>query len=66
MTAQTRWDHQPDVTAWIEACRLNIARGLGAHASEPGVGDAIGVYLTHANAAVENLARLGAVTTSAR
>lgn len=65
MTAQMRWDRQPDVTAWIDGCRLNLAKGLGAHAGEPGVGDAIGVYLTNAEAALENLVRLGAEVRSA-
>jgi hypothetical protein len=60
MTAQMRWDQQPDITAWIEGCRLNVAGGLGRHAGEPGVGDAIGRYLTNAEAAVENLTRLDA------
>lgn len=62
MTAQMRWDQQPDVTAWAEGCRLNVAAGLGAHAGEPGVGDAIGRYLMNAGPAVENLARLYAET----
>ena len=58
LTSQMRWDQEPDVTAWIESCRLNIASGLGAHAAEPGVGAAIGVYLMNAQAATENLRRL--------
>ena len=58
MTAQMRWDQQPDIAAWAEGCRLNVAAGLGAHAGEPGVGDAIGRYLMNAEAAVHNLAKL--------
>lgn len=58
MTAQMRWDQQPDIAAWAEGCRLNIAAGLGAHAAEPGVGDAIGRYLMNAEAAVQNLGKL--------
>lgn len=64
MTAQMRWDQHRDVTAWIEGCRLNLASGLGAHASEPGVGDAIGVYLMNAQAAVDNLTRLNEAAAS--
>ncbi|MDP1818880.1 MAG: NAD(P)-binding protein [Acidimicrobiales bacterium] len=60
MTAQMRWDQHRDVTAWAEGCRLNVAAGLGAHAGEPGVGDAIGKYLMYAGAAIENLAKLHA------
>jgi hypothetical protein len=63
MTAQARWDQDADITAWIEGCRLNVAGGLGAHAGEPGVGDAIGRYLMNAGAAIENLARLYADAT---
>lgn len=58
MTAQSRWDRTPDVAAWAEGCRLNIASGLVAHAGEPGVGDALGAYLTNAEAAIENLGNL--------
>lgn len=58
LTAQFRWDQEPDVASWIEGSRLNISAGLGAHAAEPGVGDAIGRYLTHAGGALDNLARL--------
>lgn len=24
LTAQSRWDHQPDIAAWAGSCRLNI------------------------------------------
>lgn len=64
MTAQMRWDQQPDITAWIEGCRLNIADGLGRHAGEPGVADAIGVYLMNAAAAIDNLAKLHTAASS--
>ncbi len=58
MAAQARWDQTPDVASWAEGCRLNIASGLVGHAGEPGVGDALGTYLTNADAAIENLAQL--------
>lgn len=60
MTAQAAWDGQPDVAAWVEGCRLNLASGLFDHASDPGVGDALGKYLTHYGAAIDNLAKLQA------
>jgi hypothetical protein len=60
MTAQRAWDQSPDVTAWIEGCRLNIASGVLGHAGEPEVGDAFGKYLAHSDPAIENLAALGA------
>ena len=58
MTAQARWDQTPDVAAWAEGCRLNIASGLLGHAGEPGVGEALGTYVANAPAAIENLAKL--------
>ena len=60
MLATAAWDQAPDVAAWVEASRLNLASGVLAHAGEPGVGDAFTAYLTHAGAAIENLARLRA------
>jgi hypothetical protein len=58
MIAQSRWNGTADVRDWIEASRLNVASGLGAHAGEPGVGPAIGSYLEHYEPAIENLAAL--------
>jgi hypothetical protein len=58
MVAQRRWDNAPDVAAWTEGCRLNISSGLLDHAAEPGVADAIGMYLTQFDPAIENLAAL--------
>ena len=60
MTAQARWDQTPDVAAWAEACRLNIGAGVFGHADEPGVGEALGTYVTNAAAAIDNLAKLSA------
>ncbi len=65
LTAQSRWDQQPDIAAWAEGCRLNISAGLGAHGGEPGVGDAIGTYLMNVEPAIENLAKLYAEAGSA-
>ena len=58
MSAQQLWDRTPDVAAWIESCRLNIAAGLLDHAAEPGVGESLTRYLTNTAPALENLARL--------
>jgi hypothetical protein len=60
MKAQAAWDQAPDVAAWIEGCRLNLASGLLDHASEPGVGEALGKYLTSYGPAIENLSKLQA------
>jgi hypothetical protein len=58
LTAQMRWDQQPDIAAWAGNCRLNISAELRAHAGDAEVGAALGKYLTYASAAIENLARL--------
>jgi len=58
MTAQAAWDGQPDVAAWIEACRLNLAAGMLDHAADPGVGEALTKYLTSYGPAIDNLAKL--------
>jgi hypothetical protein len=58
MVAQQRWDRTRDVQEWMEGSRLNIAAGLLDHASEPGVSQAIGSYLEHADAAIANLGTL--------
>ncbi|MFL6206887.1 MAG: NAD(P)-binding protein [Acidimicrobiales bacterium] len=60
MTAQQGWDQTPDIGAWMEGCRLNIAAGMLDHAAEPGVGEALGTYLGSYAPALENLARLRA------
>jgi hypothetical protein len=57
MVAQQAWDQTPDVSAWMEGCRLNIAAGMLDHADEPGVLDAMGQYFEHTAGAIENLAR---------
>jgi hypothetical protein len=60
MIAQLKWNQTPDVQDWMERSRLNIAAGLVNHAGEPGVAQAIGSYLGHADEAVANLGALRA------
>jgi hypothetical protein len=60
MVAQRSWDQTPDLRTWIESSRLNVAAGIGLHAGEPGVGEAIGCYLENTDRAIENLAALRA------
>jgi len=60
LVAQQRWDQTPDIAAWLESSRLNLAAGLLGHVGEPGVGDAIGTYLNNTGPAIDNLARLRA------
>jgi hypothetical protein len=60
MVAQRRWNRTPDVAAWIEASRLNIAAGLGDHMGEPAVAQAVGSYLENTDRAIANLGGLRA------
>ena len=52
------WNAQPDMAAWLESSRLNIARGMFDKASDPRMGDAITRLLTYTAPAAENLERL--------
>jgi len=54
------WNDQPDLAAWLETSRVNIAGGMMSRAGEPRIGDAITGLLTHSQPAAENLARLDA------
>ena len=55
MIAQRIWNQTPDVNAWTDQSRLNVAAGLADHGSEPGVSEAIGSYFEHTDRAIENL-----------
>jgi cation diffusion facilitator CzcD-associated flavoprotein CzcO len=58
MVAQSRWDQEVDVRAWVDSSRLSISAGLMDHATEPGVGPAMMSYLEHAPRARARLAGL--------
>jgi hypothetical protein len=55
------WNEQPDVAAWLEASRLNVARGMFARGSDPRMEQAITRLLTYSEPAATNLERLSAV-----
>ncbi len=57
------WNEQPDITAWLESSRLNIARGMLNRASEPRMAEAITRLLTYSERAAANLERLDAIPT---
>jgi hypothetical protein len=57
------WNDQPDMAAWLESSRLNIARGMLAKAGEPRMAEAITRLLTYTEPAVLNLERLAASAT---
>jgi len=51
------WGAQPDLAAWLESSRLNIARGISRKSSEPRMAEAIARILTYTERAVANLER---------
>ena len=55
------WNGQPDIAAWLESSRVNIARGMMGRADEPRMGEALGRLITYSQPASENLARLRAL-----
>ena len=52
---QIRWFEEPDLLAWMERSRLDVARGLNAHLSEPQTQAATARFLTNLEPAVEKL-----------
>jgi hypothetical protein len=52
---QIRWFEEPDLLAWMERSRLDVARGLNAHLSEPQTQAAVARFLTNLEPAVEKL-----------
>jgi hypothetical protein len=57
------WNEQPDLAAWLESSRLNIARGMFEKAGEPPMAEAITRLVTYTEPAVANLERLYASAT---
>ena len=54
------WNAEPDLAAWLESSRLNMARGMFTKASEPRMAEAITRLLTYSERAVANLETLDA------
>lgn len=53
---ETVWAGDPDLGAWLDRSRLNIARGLGDHsATDPRVRSALTRWMEHHEAALTNL-----------
>jgi hypothetical protein len=49
------WFEEPDLLAWMERSRLDVARGLNAHLSEPQTQAAVARFLANLEPAVEKL-----------
>jgi hypothetical protein len=58
LQAAKAWRAAPDLLAWLEACRLNIARGAAAHADDPRLQDAFLRRQAHLKPALERAAAL--------
>ena len=57
------WNEQPDVAAWLESSRLNVAAGMLAKAGEPRMSEGITRLLTFSEPATTNLERLCSAAT---
>ena len=54
------WNAQPDVTAWLERSRTNIARGMFDYADDPRMLAALTRQITNSERAIANLEKLEA------
>jgi len=56
--AQDAWLREPDLVAWLQQSRLDVARGLADHMADPRVQSALRRYAANAEPAVANLEKL--------
>ncbi len=52
---QMTWFEEPDLLAWMERSRLDVARGINAHLTEPQTQAAVARFLANLEPAVEKL-----------
>jgi hypothetical protein len=52
---QTMWSAEPDLVAWMERSRLDVARGINAHLAEPQTQAAVARYVANSEPALDNL-----------
>jgi hypothetical protein len=52
---QMMWSDEPDLVAWLERSRLNVARGINAHLTEPRMRSALARFVENWEPAVEKL-----------
>ena len=60
LTSISLWNAEPDMAAWLESSRLNIARGMFNKASDPRMAEALTRLLTYSERAITNLETLNA------
>ena len=63
ITTELGWQEAPDLASWLEACRLNLLRGLGDHDDLTNVRDLQGRLFAALPAALEQLDRFAADAT---
>ena len=56
--AGSRWMADPEVQGWMERSRLNAARGIADHLTDPEMQSALARYMTNAEPSVANLDKL--------
>ena len=56
--SQVTWQTDPDIAAWMERSRLNLARGIREHLDDPRMQSALGLYTANVERALANLERL--------
>jgi hypothetical protein len=57
LRSEARWRADEELSTWVEASRLNLARGIGDHAHEPLMQSALTRLLEHVEPAEANLER---------
>jgi hypothetical protein len=53
--AQAAWQREPDIGAWLEAARLDAARGMRRYMSDPQMQSALRSYVTNMEPALTRL-----------
>jgi hypothetical protein len=56
--AEAVWGATPDIAAWMDRSRLNVARGLSEHFDDPVMQSAVGRYVEFNGPGMEHLAEL--------
>jgi hypothetical protein len=64
--AAAAWSNEPDLASWLERCRLNVARGLGEHMTDPRMQSALIRLAANRQPAMEKLEQLLAQATVTR
>jgi hypothetical protein len=55
---EVAWQREPDIQAWLQRSRLNIARAIPSHLDDPHLQQAVTTIGSHGRDAINNLRRL--------